>query len=201
MSKKNEDPTREPKWIRAFILTIWQHCDTRWTNRCDTQYSDAQKYTYKREQLLHQISTLYSKEDQILVQDQYIFQTPLEEWETKSTSQIAEKILKYKPVIKQCLALARKQLKQHATDIRHFYPTTTAQLPVNNPHPHNNTPAQRRYQQTNLHNQPIRSPIPMKLTSYKAPKKQKTSRQPVQVQSQKLSAFPRQKIPDQNIEN
>ena len=189
MSKTNEDPTGEPKWIRALILTIWQHCHTRWTNRCDTQFSDAQKCTYKREQLLHQINTLYSKEEQLLVQDQYIFQTPLEEWETKSTAQIAEWILKYKPVIKQCLALAQKQLKKHATDIRRFYPTTTAQLPVKKQRPSNRAPTRRKYQQTNLHNQPIRSPIQTKLASRKARKKQKTQRQPVQVQTQKLSEF------------
>eukprot|EP00978_Attheya_sp_CCMP212_P000767 scaffold1569_cov33-Attheya_sp.AAC.1 len=62
--------------------------------------------------------------DKLLVQDQYIFQAPLEEWKDKTTSQLDEWLLKYKPVLKQCLSLAKKHSKQNAQDIRKFYTRT-----------------------------------------------------------------------------
>ena len=56
--------------------------------------------------------------------DQFIFNISPEEWKEKSTRQMEEWITKHKPLIKECLSNAKKQLKLHATDIRKFYPST-----------------------------------------------------------------------------
>eukprot|EP00978_Attheya_sp_CCMP212_P018144 scaffold49265_cov79-Attheya_sp.AAC.1 len=100
VGETDDEPTGEPKWIRAVTLTIWRHCHVRWKIRCDTQYSDMEASNFKREQILHQLQTLYTTRDQLLQQHQYMFITTLEEWEKLSTTQVSEWILKYKPVIK-----------------------------------------------------------------------------------------------------
>ena len=79
VGETDEEPTGEPKWIRAITLTIWRHCHIRWTIRCDTQYSDSPTNNFKREQILHQIQTLYTMKDRLLQQHQYMFNTTLEE--------------------------------------------------------------------------------------------------------------------------
>jgi hypothetical protein len=122
-SAYDNDPTGEPKWIRATILTIWNHCYQRWIERCDTQHSDTAN-TFKREQLLQQITALYATKERILQQDQYIFQITPEEWTEKTAHQMEEWIKKHKPVIKQCLTTAKKQLEINASDIRKFYQST-----------------------------------------------------------------------------
>jgi hypothetical protein len=121
-SAYDNDPTGEPKWIRATILTIWNHCYQRWIERCDTQHSDTAN-TFKREQLLQQITALYATKARILQQDQYLFQITLEEWTEKTVHQMEEWIKKHKPVIKQCLTTAKKQLEINATDILPEYST------------------------------------------------------------------------------
>jgi hypothetical protein len=123
ISEYDNDPTGEPKWIRATILTIWNHCYMRWIERCDTQHSQTNN-NFKQEQLLQQITALYATRERILQRDQYIFSTTLEEWTEKSAHQMEEWIKKHKPVIKQCLINANKQLEIHAKDIRTFYPST-----------------------------------------------------------------------------
>eukprot|EP00978_Attheya_sp_CCMP212_P012655 scaffold31650_cov56-Attheya_sp.AAC.2 len=37
-SKYDNDPTGEPKWLQATILTIWQHCHSRWLERWNNQF-------------------------------------------------------------------------------------------------------------------------------------------------------------------
>eukprot|EP00978_Attheya_sp_CCMP212_P032837 scaffold129908_cov79-Attheya_sp.AAC.1 len=96
----------------------------RWKIRCDTQYSDSLASNFKREQIIHQIQTLYTMKDRLLQQHKYMFNTTLEEWESLPTTQLSEWILKYKPVIKACLNTAQLQLKQKSSDIRKFYPST-----------------------------------------------------------------------------
>ncbi len=129
VGETDEEPTGEPKWIRAITLTIWRHCHIRWTIRCDTQYSESPTNNFKREQILHQIQTLYTMKDRLLQQHQYMFNTTLEEWASLPTTHLSEWILKYKPVIKKCLNTAKLQLKKNSSDIRKFYPST-AHIPV-----------------------------------------------------------------------
>ena len=129
LSKKNIEPTGEPKWIRAVTLTIWNHCYQRWRYRCDHQYSDTKTNGFKHDQLLLQIQTMYATQDKILQSEQYIFQTPLQDWNEKTTSQLEDWITKYKPIISQSLRLAKKHTKQNTQDLRKFY-TSTAKLPV-----------------------------------------------------------------------
>jgi hypothetical protein len=123
ISEYDNDPTGEPKWLRATILTIWQHCHTRWLERCNNQFKHTNE-TFKREQLLQQIQALYSIQDRILQRDQYMFKTPLEEWAEKPILSLEEWLHKNKAVIKQCLTNAKKQLKLNGSDIRKFYPST-----------------------------------------------------------------------------
>eukprot|EP00978_Attheya_sp_CCMP212_P024446 scaffold76773_cov34-Attheya_sp.AAC.1 len=82
------------------------------------------KDTFKCEQLLQQIQALYSIQDSILQRDQYMFNTPLEEWAQKPILSLEEWLHKNKAVIKQCLTNAKKQLKLNGSDIRKFYPST-----------------------------------------------------------------------------
>jgi hypothetical protein len=123
-SEYENDPTGEPKWTRAIILTTWQHCYKRWIEQYDTQYSQANT-TFKTEQLLQQIIALYATRERLLQRDQFIFSITPEEWREKSAHQMEEWIKKHKPLIKECLNNAKKkQLKMHATDISKFYPST-----------------------------------------------------------------------------
>jgi hypothetical protein len=162
ISEYDNEPTGEPKWLRAVILVIWQHCYQRWIERCDRQYENKQTGGFKHEQLLHQIHTLYAMKDKLLVQDQYIFQTPLEEWKDKTTTQLDEWLLKYKPVLKQCLSLAKKHSKQNAQDIRKFY-TRTAEIPATIIQPRRRNfraPVIRRpLKQKSLHNTIVREQL------------------------------------------
>ena len=93
---------------------------------------------------------------------QYIFQTPLDEWENKTTTQLDEWLLKYKPVLKQCLSLAKKHSKQNAQDIRKFY-TRTADIPATIIQPRRRNfraPVIRRpLKQKSLHNTIVREQL------------------------------------------
>jgi hypothetical protein len=73
--------------------------------------------------------TEYLKADKILKSEQYIFQTPVQDWKEKNTSQLEDWITKYKPIISKSLRLAKKHTKQNTQDLRKFY-TSTAKLPV-----------------------------------------------------------------------
>ena len=178
VGETDEEPTGEPKWIRAITLTIWRHCHIRWTIRCDTQYSESPTNNFKREQILHQIQTLYTMKDRLLQQHQYMFNTTLEEWASLPTTQLSEWILKYKPVIKKCLNTAKLQLKKNSSDIRKFYPST-AHIPVTTSTTTRRqyTTTQKKYKQVNLHNKVTNTT----LASTKR-KKSKRPRTPVQTQ-------------------
>ena len=72
---------------------------------------------------------MYATKDKLLQSEQYIFNTPLLEWNAKTTSQLEDWINKYKPIISQSLRLAKKHTKQNTQDLRKFY-FRTATLPV-----------------------------------------------------------------------
>jgi hypothetical protein len=95
----------------------------QWNERCKTQYKNSTN-GFRRQQLKQQLEVMYQIHNQLMQRDQYIFQTPLEQWDDKTTRQLEDWIVKYQPVIRQCLLNAEKQLANSATDIRKFYPTT-----------------------------------------------------------------------------
>jgi hypothetical protein len=98
LSDCDTEPTGEPKWIRAVILTIWQHCYQRWRARCDHQYGQTQTTGFKHDQLLIQITSMYTMQDHILSSEKYIFQTPIDDWKDKTTNQLEDWLTKYTPV-------------------------------------------------------------------------------------------------------
>jgi hypothetical protein len=83
-SEYDTEPTGEPKWIRAVTLTIWNHCYQRWQTRCDHQYGQNQTTGFKQDQLLLQITSMYTMQDNILSSEKYIFQTPMDDWKDKT---------------------------------------------------------------------------------------------------------------------
>jgi hypothetical protein len=68
-------------------------------------------------------------QDNILSSEKYIFQTPIEDWKDKTTSQLEDWLSKYTPVFRQSLRLAKKHAKENTQDLWQFY-ATTANLPV-----------------------------------------------------------------------
>jgi hypothetical protein len=128
LSEKDTEPTGEPKWIRAVTLTIWNHCYKRWITRCDHQYGKNQNTGFKHSQLLLQIQAMYSMQEQILSSEKYIFQTPIDDWKEKTTSQLEDWLTKYTPILRQSLRIAKKHSEQHTQDLRKFY-KSTAQVP------------------------------------------------------------------------
>jgi hypothetical protein len=148
---------------------------------------------FKREQILHQLQTLYTTRDQLLQQHQYMFITTLEEWEKLPTTQLSEWILKYKPVIKACLNTAKIQLKQNSSDIRKFYPST-ANIPATTgktTRRRTNKGKQRKYKQVNLHNRPVPPSLITQKPSKKLTRKNKQARNQVRnpVRDQTINAF------------
>ena len=193
VGETDEEPSGEPKWIRAVTLTIWRHCHIRWQIRCDTQYSTTEASNFKREQILHQIQTLYAMKDKLLQQEQYMFNITMEEWEKLPTSHISEWILKYKPVIKACLNTARLQLKHNSSDIRKFYPITANIPAVTGDTNRRRTTKgkQRKYKQVNLHNR-IVPPSIITQKSRKKTKRQNTKTNTqvrTQVRNQTINEF------------
>jgi hypothetical protein len=97
MSENDTEPTGEPKWVQAVILTIWHYCYQQWITWCDHQYGQNQTTRFKYSQLLLQVQAMYSIQDHTLSNKKYIFQTPLEDWNDKTTLQVDDWITKYTP--------------------------------------------------------------------------------------------------------
>jgi hypothetical protein len=124
MHPTEKEPSGEPKWIRAIILTIWRHGHARWVERTKNQYGAQQTNNFRHDQLLNQIEALYEHQPNLLVRDQYMFNTPIEDWKDKNTHQREDWLNKNHPVIKKCIIMAKPQLKINASDMRGYYPTT-----------------------------------------------------------------------------
>jgi hypothetical protein len=175
------EPSGEPKWIRAVTQTIWQHCHTRWTNRCNTQYENTTEQTFQHAQLLQQVETMYQTKDKILIQEQYMFHTPLEEWQMQPTNKILEWITKTKPIIKQCLSHAKQQTKVHSSDIRKFCTTSNTNKTSTQEKRTNKTQVQPKHTQLNLHNQAVCKPMPTSPTHKKHRRRTHTTSKQVKV--------------------
>ena len=86
----------------------------RWNERCKTQYKNSTN-GFRRQQLKQQLEVMYQMRNRLMQRDQYIFQTPLEQWDDKTTRQLEDwRIVKYQPVIRQCLLNAEKSSWQTA---------------------------------------------------------------------------------------
>jgi hypothetical protein len=73
-----------------------------------------------KEALFAQISALYSHEAHILVQDYHPFNTPIDEWLTRSENYMKQWLCINAPFIKRCLTVTKLHLKIDASDIRAF---------------------------------------------------------------------------------
>lgn len=75
---------------------------------------------------LVKIKGLYSKQGKLQHQDQFIFKTPIEQWEERSVTQMKGWIKRNSPYIKYCAKMEYEQAKLHKSDIRgHFQKGTT----------------------------------------------------------------------------
>ena len=156
-----QEPTGEPKWIRAINLVLWKHNYLRWVERCSYQFGNNQDSTYRREHLLDQLRSLYKNKDRLLQRYHHIFDTSFTEWNNKTTNQMHEWIIKNDPVIKHGLELAKKQLKIQAKDIRTFYPSTAQLKPTTTrerPRGSKANTTWKRTKQLNLHQDIVKLP-------------------------------------------
>jgi hypothetical protein len=122
----------EPKWIRQVIRDTWRHHHLRWKARNEQLHGPNTGYASSqatRLSLLTRIQALYKHEQNLLVQDRTPFQTDIEDWETKTTVAMKQWLTSNTPYIKTALQLAKQQLKQNASDIRRFIPTTSSTIP------------------------------------------------------------------------
>jgi hypothetical protein len=126
---KGNPVTGEPQWIREVIQATWRYQKNRWLARSETLHgkgiltSQATKDAY-----FARITALYSHEAHILVQDRHPFNTPLEEWPSKSATYMKQWLGVNAPFIKRCLTVAKLHLKINASDIRAFI-TNEPKLP------------------------------------------------------------------------
>jgi hypothetical protein len=174
MHPNDKEPSGEPKWIRATILTIWRHSHSRWLERTKNQYGNQQTSNFRHDQLLQQIEALYAHQPNILVRDQYMFQTPLEDWKDKNTHQREDWLTKNRPVIKKCIIMAKRQLENNASDMRGYYPTTAKR--TTHTTPTNRTVIirqKKRTRQLDLNLNPVPKPKPKTKTKQKRKQKQK----------------------------
>eukprot|EP00978_Attheya_sp_CCMP212_P040952 scaffold229191_cov71-Attheya_sp.AAC.1 len=113
--------TGEPQWIREVIQETWKYQKTRWIARSETLHSKGILTSQAtKDALFARISALYSHEASILVQDRQPFNTPLDEWPTRSVNYMKQCLSVNAPFIKRCLTLAKLHLKINASDIRAF---------------------------------------------------------------------------------
>eukprot|EP00978_Attheya_sp_CCMP212_P043080 scaffold274779_cov38-Attheya_sp.AAC.1 len=52
MHPNDKEPSGEPRWIRAIILTIWRHSHSRWLERTKNQYGNQQTSNFRHDHLL-----------------------------------------------------------------------------------------------------------------------------------------------------
>jgi hypothetical protein len=170
-----KEPSGEPKWLRAVILTIWQHAYVRWIERTNHQYGTNQTSNFRHDQLLQQIEALYAHQPNILVQDQYMFTTTIEDWKDTTTHQREDWLNKYRPVIKKCITMAKRQLEKNASDMRGYFPTT-AKLPIlpSTKRRTRSPTSTKRTKQLDLNNNPVSNP--RKTQKQKTNKKQKSKK-------------------------
>jgi hypothetical protein len=76
---------------------------------------------------------MYSMQEQILSSEKYIFQTSIDHWNKKTTSQLEDWLTKYTPILHQRLRLAKKHSQQNTQDFPSSY-KIIAQVPTTPAH-------------------------------------------------------------------
>ena len=118
---------------------------------------DSTGVSFRKAQLLYQIQGFYSLQSQLLVQDRYMFDTPLQEWNTRSATQIHRWICQYGPVIRKCLRLAHLQAKASMPDIRTFLSSPPPVPPATIPSTPPRVSLRTSLRQTTLRGSPVSS--------------------------------------------
>ena len=102
-----------------------------------------------------------------------MFTTTIEDWQDTTTHQREDWLNKYRPVIKKCITMAKRQLEKNASDMRGYFPTT-AKLPIlpSTKRRTRSPTSTKRTKQLDLNNNPVSNP--RKTQKQKTNKKQKS---------------------------
>ena len=108
-----------PIWIEQIIRKVWALIKNRWKFRNALTYGNKNNNN-KRETILLRIDQIYSKMDKLRVQDQFLFQYSLKEWDMKSITQMKLWIRRIILFIKYFLKNIQIQNMNFASNIQKF---------------------------------------------------------------------------------